>query len=101
MTGIRELGRRYQLRNVAWPLVVVIGFLIFVSASSIFLAVSSQSASELMNHALQIENKLRRILAIVRVAESGQRGYLLTGDPDYLDIYRSGFDESLTAIADM
>jgi PAS domain S-box-containing protein len=101
MTGIRTLGSRYLLRNVAWPLVVVIGFLIFVSASSIFLAVSSQSASELMNHALQIENKLRRILAIVRVAESGQRGYLLTGDPDYLDIYRSGFDESLTAIADM
>jgi PAS domain S-box-containing protein len=100
MTGIRRLGSRYLSRNVAWPLVMGLGFLIFVSASSIFLVVSSQSTSEVINHALRIENNLRRILTIARVAESGQRGYLLTGESEYLDIYRNMLDANITAITD-
>ena len=54
--------------------------------------VSSQSSRELMNRALQVENKLWAILAAVRVAESEQRGYLLTGDPGYLETFRTTAD---------
>jgi len=41
------------------------------------------------------------IMAAVRVAESEQRGYLLTGDPDYLGIYRTTVDAGAGAVADV
>jgi len=86
---------------LAWLLLLACGFLIFVSAFSIYLVISSQATGELMNRALQLENKLWGIMAAVRVAESEQRGYLLTGDPAYLEIYRSTVDASAQAIADV
>ncbi|THD43827.1 MAG: PAS domain S-box protein [Bradyrhizobium sp.] len=73
--------------------------MIFVSTSSIYLVVSSQSASESMNRALQLENKLWAMLTVVRVAESEQRGYLLTGDPGYLQGYHNTIDASVAEAA--
>lgn len=68
-------------RTVAWPLALAGGFLIFVVGSSIYLVAASQSTSELVNLTLRIESELFGLLATVGGAESGQRGYLLTGDP--------------------
>jgi PAS domain S-box-containing protein len=96
-----EPGKRNPWSRLAWPLLLACGFLIFVSASSIYLAVSSQSGQELMNRSLQLENRLWEIIAVVRVAESEQRGYLLTGDPDYLDIYHTTVDTGLAAVANV
>ena len=86
--------------KLAWPLLLACGFLIFFSVSSIYLIISSQTDREVMNRALQLEGRLWGIIAIVRTAESEQRGYLLTGDPGYLDIYRSTIDTSAAAVAD-
>jgi PAS domain S-box-containing protein len=86
-------------RHLVWPLLVACGFLIFVSGSSIYLVISSQSSREMMNRALQLENRLWGVLAVVRVAESEQRGYLLTGDPAYLDTFRNTIDAGAAAIA--
>ena len=86
--------------KLAWPLLLACGFLIFFSVSSIYLIISSQTDREVMNRALQLEGRLWGIIAIVRTAESEQRGYLLTGDPGYLDIYRSTIDSSAAAVAD-
>jgi PAS domain S-box-containing protein len=96
VTGTRDL-----LSRLAWPLLLACGLLILVSASSIYLVISSQSSREVMNRALQLENRLWKIMAVVRIAESEQRGYLLTGDPGYLDIYRSTIDTSVAAVADV
>jgi len=95
-TGTRDLWRK-----LAWPLLLACGFLIFISASSIYLVISSQSSQEMMNRALQVENSLRGILAVVRIAESEQRGYLLTGDPQYLDTYRAGITATAPVIAEL
>ena len=84
-----------------WRLLVACGFLIFVSASSIYLVISSQSRQETMNRALHLENKFRGIIAGVRSAESEQRGYLLTGDSAYLENFQSTIDASATALADV
>jgi PAS domain S-box-containing protein len=92
-------GTRDPWRRLAWPLVLACGLLIFVSASSIYLVISSQSSGEMMNRALQLEGRLRGIIATVRIAESEQRGYLLTGDPGYLRIYHDNIDASAAAIA--
>jgi PAS domain S-box-containing protein len=87
--------------DLVWPLLVACSFLIFLSGSSIYLVISSQSSREMMNRALQLENRLWGVLAVVRVAESEQRGYLLTGDPAYLETFRNTIDASAAAIADV
>jgi PAS domain S-box-containing protein len=92
-------GTRQLWSKLKWPLLLACGFLIFVSASSIYLVISSQSNREMMNRALELENKLWGILAVVRVAESEQRGYLLTGDPKYLDVFHTTADSGHRAVA--
>jgi PAS domain S-box-containing protein len=94
-----KLGARYAWSKLTWPLLVACGFLVFVSASSIFLVISSQTSREAMNRALKLENRLWGILAAVRVAESEQRGYLLTGDPRYLEGFHTTADSGLGAVA--
>jgi PAS domain S-box-containing protein len=86
-------------RRLVYPLALACGFLMFVSASSIYLVVSSQSNQEMMNRALRLENTLWGILVAVRVAETEQRGYLLTGDSGYLDVSRNSVDAGLAAVA--
>jgi PAS domain S-box-containing protein len=94
-----KLGARYAWSRLAWPLLLACGFLIFVSASSIYLVISSQSSREMMNRALQLENRLWGILAAVRVAESEQRGYLLTGNPGYLEAFDIRAGSGINAVA--
>ena len=92
-------GTRHLWGKLKRPLLLACGFLIFVSVSSICLVISSQSNRELMNRALDLDNKLWGILAVVRVAESEQRGYLLTGDPKYLEVFHTTADSGLRAVA--
>jgi PAS domain S-box-containing protein len=100
--GIGELpasGLRALWRKLVWPLLLACFFLLFVSASSVHLVSSSQSNRDMMNRALQLENKLWVMLGSLRIAESEQRGYLLTGDPDYLADFPAQADTSLKAVA--
>ena len=70
-------GTRDLWSKLAWPLLLACGLLIFVSASSIYLVISLQSSREVMNRSLQLEKRLWEIMAVVRIAESEQRDYLL------------------------
>jgi signal transduction histidine kinase len=88
-TGLRKPKTQSLWRLISWPLGLTCGFLIFVTASSIYLVISTRSANEMVRRTLQIESKLLVMLSAVRDAESGQRGYLLTGDPQYLETYRA------------
>jgi signal transduction histidine kinase len=99
--GGRKPRTRSLWRIIAWPLALGCGFLIFVTGSSTYLVVSSQSANEMVNRTLQVESKLLVMLSTVRDAESGQRGYFLTGDPKYLEIYRIAANTIGPAIADV
>jgi PAS domain S-box-containing protein len=100
-TGNRKRGSGYLWRNLLWLLFLACGFLIFVSASSIYLVTSSQATRELMNHALHLEKELWGMLGAIRSSESEQRGYLLTGDPEYLDIYKATVASSQSALANL
>jgi signal transduction histidine kinase len=84
-----------------WQVALACCFLIIVTGSSIYLVAAAQSAGELANRTLQIETKLFTMLSDVRSAESGQRGYLLMGDPKYLDAYRGGTKRTALIIADL
>jgi signal transduction histidine kinase len=87
--------------RLIWPLALACGFLIFATASSIYRVRSSQASGDLVNSALRLDTKIWVVLNTIYVAESGQRGYLLTGDPDYLDIYRIATDAIRPAVADL
>jgi signal transduction histidine kinase len=63
------------------------GFLVLavVSAASVLLVNKAREDSAWVVHTLEVENQLSTLLLEVRRAESGARGYLLTGSREFLD----------------
>jgi signal transduction histidine kinase len=94
-------GRGASNARWVWPLALACGVLIFITGSSIYLVVSAQTTSGLVNRALRVQTELAVLLATVRNAESGQRGYLLTDDARYLDVYRAAAKAIVPAVADL
>jgi signal transduction histidine kinase len=78
-----EIGRWY----IALPPLLLIGFLIGL----FFLAAAGQSrlntANERVHDSQLRQQALSEFLAVISDAESGQRGYLLTGESSYLQPY--------------
>src|SRR5271155_5021633 len=78
-----ELGRWY----IALPPLLLIGFLVGL----FFLAAAGQSrlnaANERVHQSQLRQQALSEFVALIGDAESGQRGYLLTGESSYLQPY--------------
>ena len=74
--------------RLVWPLALACGVLVIVTGISIYLVFSARATGELVNRALRVQTELNGVLATLRDAESSQRGYLLTEDVRYLNIYR-------------
>ncbi|WPB80192.1 CHASE3 domain-containing protein [Archangium violaceum] len=54
-----------------------------------------------VEHSYEVINGLERVLSSARAAETGQRGYVLTGDESYLEPYREvqgGIDAELSRV---
>lgn len=82
-------------RHIRIPLqfaLLVAGFVVLVTMSltSLWLARESETAAEEVAQALEVNNAIVVFQGAVRRAESGQRGFLLTGDPSYLKDYEIG-----------
>ncbi|HWK95981.1 MAG TPA: CHASE3 domain-containing protein [Pseudolabrys sp.] len=73
------------------PILLGIAFavLVAISITTAFVVNRAGDDAENLNHTLQIQDRLTNVLLIMRRAESGQRGYLLTGRTDYLTDYSS------------
>ncbi len=90
-----------------WPglasetVVIVCGVLaaIVISIAATVFIVKSQSVGDSVRYALQIENKLVLLRAMVRDAESRQRGFLLTDDPSYLEDYQASARTAMAVTA--
>ena len=63
--------------------------LVAISIATAFVVNRAGDDAENLNQTLQLQDRLTNVLLIMRRAESGQRGYLLTGRPDYLTDYSS------------
>jgi PAS domain S-box-containing protein len=50
---------------------------------------SARAATQAVEHTYQVLNTAELLLSTIQYAETGQRGYLLTGDESYLEGYRS------------
>ncbi|MES1971731.1 MAG: CHASE3 domain-containing protein [Pseudomonadota bacterium] len=80
------------------------GFAIVIAlvVGAIWLTAAQQRASTMVRHTLEVENRVRTVLLRLQDAETGQRGYLLTGSPDFLDPYHSALahlDEDMSSLA--
>jgi len=90
-------GRRFPSITLGMPSVksdrpliaLVLGFVLLAAAvlGVIALVGEQQRSFGLVTHTLRVENQLTAALARVEDAETGQRGYLLTGRRDYLEPY--------------
>jgi signal transduction histidine kinase len=62
--------------------------LLGISASSIYLVSRAHNDAAAVAHTLEVENQISIALLQMRRAESAERGYLLTGRPEFLDDFK-------------
>lgn len=72
--------------------------LLLIAVASLLLAYGNREYNDLVAHTLEIRSRAYQLLTLVQDVETGQRSYLLTGDPVYLDRYRTGVGASLEAL---
>ena len=84
--------RRTFLRSGAAPL--LIGFLILACmiGAVLWFVASEQADAQDMRRSLEVESELLGMISTLTDAETGQRGYLLTGNEAYLEPYRKAQD---------
>jgi PAS domain S-box-containing protein len=64
--------------------------LLVVGAVSYRSLVESRESDQWVRHTHEVLEKLQDLLAAMQTVESNARGYLLTGDESFLDVYRAG-----------
>jgi signal transduction histidine kinase/ActR/RegA family two-component response regulator len=79
---------------------LLIGFVLLALAvgGSLWLAQRQQAAFGWVQHTLEVQKQLATVLSHMQDAETGQRGYLLTGETDFLKPYNAavaGIDKEL------
>jgi PAS domain S-box-containing protein len=70
------------------PAAVAGVLLVLAAASAAWFTLRNQDEAGWVKHTLQVENGLTRVLSLLQDAETGQRGYLLTGDDTYLQPFQ-------------
>lgn len=79
--------------RLLWPnrsiIALVAGFTLLVAAigASIWLSARQDRSVATIMHTLEVQNRLGAVLSRLQDAETGQRGYLLTGNPQFLAPY--------------
>ncbi len=77
------------------PIILLgLGFLVLVLGvfSALWLSILQERATSWVRHTLEVEGRLNRVGRLVTQAETGQRGYLITGDRSYLGPYRQAIN---------
>ena len=81
-----RLTARLQRSVFAFPLAILVGGLMLAISESAYYGADSQLSTLVTMSQARLE--LIKVIARVTDAEAGQRGYLLTGRPEYLGPYR-------------
>ena len=97
---------RTQLRLAqAWkhqiPLIGGFVLLLAVATLSVFLSIAGHRFNASVAHTLLVRSGAYRLLTFVQDAETGQRGYLLTGNRAYLQPYVEGIAKIPPAIEEL
>src|SRR6266446_8003832 len=86
--GSGKLKWKMDRRLVSWGFVVAAGILVFVGWESYRYTARIDEIADARKHGHEVLRTLDETLARLVDAETGQRGYLLTGDEAYLEPYR-------------
>ncbi len=89
-----KIARPSFLRTSVGPLTLGFLALVVLSGWMTWFLYQQSARSASIRRSIQIESDLHRLLSVLQDAETGQRGYLLTGDQRYLD----PFNEALTSV---
>ncbi len=80
---------------------LIIGFaisfvLLLVSSISSYVSINNLISSiNLVNHTNDVIKKLENVISILKDAETGQRGFLLTGDDRFLEPYNGAYQKAI------
>jgi signal transduction histidine kinase/ActR/RegA family two-component response regulator len=79
------------LRSFRALLPLGVGFVLLIASAAVAIILSGrqQTAVGWVGHTLEVENRINLIRGLITEAESGQRGYLLTGQSVYLEPYQT------------
>ncbi|MEO6355819.1 MAG: CHASE3 domain-containing protein, partial [Ferruginibacter sp.] len=58
-------------------------------------------SAALVNHTNTVVQKLEQTLSVMKDAETGQRGFLLTGKDEFLEPYSGSYEQVITLIKDI
>ncbi len=85
-------------RNIFLGLALSVGLLIISSIAS-FISISNLiESSKQVRHSNEVINNLTHILTVMTDAETGQRGYLLSNNPEFLAPYNNAQGQSATLL---
>ena len=74
-------------RNLFWGLGLSLALLLISSIASYMSITDLIQSSELVRQSNEKIENLNSVLSVMKDAETGQRGYMLTGDPSFLEPY--------------
>jgi signal transduction histidine kinase len=74
-------------------LIVTTALAALIVAAAFWLGARTKIDDEWVQHSLEVRAQLTRVLSLVQSAETGQRGYLLTGQDLYLEPYRAALEQ--------
>ncbi len=73
--------KSYRLFRIVFVGLILLTIIVLASVITEFRAVNVRKK---LDHALHLERSIGNLLSLIQDAETGQRGYLLTGEPSYL-----------------
>src|SRR6267378_4679462 len=86
--GSEKMKWKMERRLVFWGFLVAAGILVFVGWESYRYTARVDEVADARKHSHEVLRTLDETVARLVEAETGQRGYLLTGDEAYLEPYR-------------
>jgi len=92
-TGMERIG--------VWGIVAAFLVLLGIFVLDVWRSREAQDSFEWIVHTREVQGKLWKLLSALDDAETGQRGFLLTGDPAYLEPFANVQDKIRNHVADM
>jgi len=85
----QRFRRRFLGKASLWGLLPIVVALLGSAALNIAYTRSLASTRALVSHSLRVNTAINDVMSTMQDIETGQRGYLITGDAAYLAPYRS------------
>jgi PAS domain S-box-containing protein len=96
-----KLKWKMERRGILWGFVAAASILVFVGLESYWYTVRVDRAADARKHSYEAQLAVDEVAGRLVDAETGQRGYLLTGDETYLEPYHEaikGLDQAMEQV---